>query len=60
MQEDFSVTLSGKDATKLLEALTKDPQLRAEDDPSVMVEEQYPSEHRLAESAGHTLKPHSA
>jgi hypothetical protein len=43
--EKLSVTLSGKDATKLLEGLTKDPQLRADDDPSIMLEEQFPSEH---------------
>jgi hypothetical protein len=42
----LSVALSGKDTkTKLLEGLTKDPQLRADDDPSVMLEEQFPSEH---------------
>ena len=35
MQEKLSVALSGKDATKLLEGLLKDPQLRADDDPSV-------------------------
>jgi hypothetical protein len=45
MQEKFSVALSGKDATKLLEGLSKDPQLRADDDPSIMPEEQFPSEH---------------
>jgi hypothetical protein len=45
MQENFSVALSGKDATKLLEGLSKDPQLRADDDPSIMPEEQFPSEH---------------
>jgi hypothetical protein len=43
MQEKFSVALSGKDATKLLEGLSKDPQLRADDDPSIMPEEQFPS-----------------
>jgi hypothetical protein len=45
MQEKLSVALSGKNATKLLEGLTKDPQLRADNDPSVMLEEQFPSEH---------------
>jgi hypothetical protein len=47
MQGELSVALSGKDATKLqvLEGLTKDPQLRADDDPSVMLEEKFPSEH---------------
>ena len=46
MQAKISVVLSGKDASKLLEGLAKDPQLRAEDDPfSVVVEEQFPSEH---------------
>jgi hypothetical protein len=39
MQAKISVVLSGKDASKLLEGLAKDPQLRAEDDPSVLVEE---------------------
>jgi hypothetical protein len=45
MQAKLSVALSGKDAAKLLEGLTKDPQLRAADDPYVLVEEQLPSEH---------------
>jgi hypothetical protein len=45
MQEKLSVALSGKDATKLLEGLTKDPQLQADDDPLVMLEEQFSSEH---------------
>jgi hypothetical protein len=45
MQDKLSVTLSVKDATKFLKGLTKDPQLRGDDDPSVLVEEQYPSEH---------------
>jgi hypothetical protein len=45
MQEKLSVALSGKDATKLLEGLSKDPQLRADDDPSIMPEEQFHSEH---------------
>jgi hypothetical protein len=43
MQEKSSVALSGKNATKLLEGLTKDPQLRADDDPSIMLEEQQTS-----------------
>jgi len=34
-----------KDASKLLEGLAKDPQLSADDDPSVLVEEQFPSEY---------------
>jgi hypothetical protein len=45
MQEKFSAALSGKDATKLLEGLSKDPQLQADDDPSIMPEEQFLSEH---------------
>jgi hypothetical protein len=45
MQAKLSVALSGKDASKLLEGLAKDPQLRADNDPSVLVEEQFPSEH---------------
>jgi hypothetical protein len=45
MQTKISVALSGKDASKLLEGLAKDPQLRADDDQSVLVEEQFPSEH---------------
>jgi hypothetical protein len=45
MQDKASVTLFFKDATKLLEGLSKDPQLRADDDPSLLIEEQYPSEH---------------
>ena len=45
MQDKASVTLSFKDAIKLLEGLSKDPQLRADNDPSVLIEEQYPSEH---------------
>jgi hypothetical protein len=43
MQEKLSVALSGKDASKLLEGLAKDPQLRTDDGPSVLVEEQFPS-----------------
>jgi hypothetical protein len=45
MQEKLSVTLTGKDVTKLLEGLTKDPQLQTDDEPSALVEEQFPSEH---------------
>jgi hypothetical protein len=45
MQAKISVALSGKDAFKLLEGLAKDPQLRADNDPSVSVEEQFSSEH---------------
>jgi hypothetical protein len=45
MQAKISVVLSGKDTSKLLEGLAKDPQLSADDDPSVLVEEQFPSEH---------------
>jgi hypothetical protein len=45
MQDKASVTLSFKDATKLLEGLSKDPQLQADDDPSVLIEQHYPSEH---------------
>jgi hypothetical protein len=37
MQAKISVALSGKDASKLLEGLAKDPQLRADNDPSVLV-----------------------
>jgi hypothetical protein len=45
MQAKISVALSGKDVSKLLEGLAKDPQLRVDNDPSVLVEEQFPSEH---------------
>jgi hypothetical protein len=45
MNEISSVTLTGKDAAKLLERLTKDPQLRSEDDPSILAEEQFPTDH---------------
>jgi hypothetical protein len=45
MNENSSVTLTGKDAAKLLEGLTKDPQLRSEDDPSILAEEQFPTDH---------------
>ena len=34
MNEKQGVSLSGKDAARLLEGLTKDPQLRSEDDAS--------------------------
>ena len=39
MNEKASVNLTGKDAAKPLEGLTKDPQLRSEDDPSILAEE---------------------
>ena len=45
MNEKQGVNLSGKDAAKLLEGLTKDPQLRSEDDPSILAEEQFPTDH---------------
>ena len=45
MNEKQGVNLSGKDATRLLEGLTKDPQLRSEDDPSILAEEQFPTDH---------------
>jgi hypothetical protein len=46
MNEIPGVTLTGKDAAKLLEGLTKDPQLRSEDDPSsILAEEQFPTDH---------------
>jgi hypothetical protein len=45
MNEKLSVNLTGKDAAKLLEGLTKDPQLRLEDDPSILAEEPFPTEH---------------
>jgi hypothetical protein len=45
MNEKLSVNLTGKDAAKLLEGLTKDPQLRSEDDPSILAEEQFPTDH---------------
>jgi hypothetical protein len=45
MQDKASVTLSFKDSTKLLEGLSKDSQLQADNDPSILIEEQYPSEH---------------
>ena len=45
MNEKVSINLTGKDAAKLLEGLTKDPQLRSEDDPSILAEEQFPTEH---------------
>jgi hypothetical protein len=45
MQAKLSVALSGKDASKLLEGSAKDPQLRADDDPSVLFEEQFLLEH---------------
>ena len=45
MNEKQGVNLSGKDAAKLLEGLTKDHQLRSEDDPSILAEEQFPTDH---------------
>ena len=45
MNEKLSVNLTGKDAAKLLEGLAKDPQLRSEDDPSILAEEQFPTDH---------------
>ncbi len=54
MQAKLSVALLGKDVSKLLEGLAKDPQLRADDDPSVIVEEQFPSEHYHAMLQGKT------
>ncbi len=45
MNEKLSVNLTEKDAAKLLEGLTKDPQLRSEDDPSILAEEQFPMDH---------------
>ena len=41
MNEIAGINLTGKDAAKLLEGLTKDPQLRSEDDPSILAEEQF-------------------
>ncbi len=45
MNDKASINLTGKDAAKLLEGLTKDPQLRSEDDPSILAEEQFPMDH---------------
>jgi hypothetical protein len=45
MNEKPGVNLTGKDAAKLLEGLTKDPQLRSEDDLSILAEEQFPTDH---------------
>ncbi len=45
MNEKANINLTGRDAAKLLEGLTKDPQLRSEDDPSILVEEQFPTDH---------------
>ena len=45
MNEKLSVSLTGKDAARLLEGLAKDPQLRSEDDPSILAEEQFPTDH---------------
>ena len=45
MNEKASINLTGKDAAKLLEGLAKDPQLRSEDDdPSILAEEQFPTD----------------
>ncbi len=46
MQAKISVVLSGKDASKLLEGLAKDPQLSADDDPSVLVGWHLIEQHR--------------
>ncbi len=45
MNEKASINLTRKGAAKLLEGLTKDPQLRSEDDPSILAEEQFPTDH---------------
>ena len=45
MNEIAGINLTGRDAAKLLEGLTKDPQLRSEDDPSILAEEQFPTDH---------------
>ncbi len=45
MNDKESINLTGKDAAKLLEGLTKDPQIRSEDDPSILVEEQFLMDH---------------
>jgi hypothetical protein len=45
MNDKASINLTGKDAAKLLEGLTKDPKLRSEDDPSILAEEQFPTDH---------------
>jgi hypothetical protein len=45
MNDKAGINLTGKDAAKLLEGLTKDPQLRSEDDPSILAEEQFPTDH---------------
>ena len=45
MNDKASINLTGKDAAKLLEGLTKNPQLRSEDDPSILAEEQFPTDH---------------
>ena len=46
MNEKANINLTGKDAAKLLKGLTKDPQLRSEDDPSIVAEEQFPTDHQ--------------
>ena len=45
MNEKLGVNLTGKDTARLLEGLAKDPQLRSEDDPSILAEEQFPTDH---------------
>jgi hypothetical protein len=45
MNDKLSVNLTGKDAAKLLERLTKDPQLRSEEYLSILAEEQFPTDH---------------
>ena len=52
MNEKVSVNLSGKDAARLLEGLTKDPQLRSEDDPSILAEEQFPNDGSPCDASG--------
>jgi hypothetical protein len=42
----------GKDAAKLLEGLTKDPQLRSEDGPSILEKEQFPTNHLQGKTDG--------
>jgi hypothetical protein len=45
LQHNAGQGLSFKDVTKLLKGLAKYPQLRVDDDPSVLIEEQCPSKH---------------
>ena len=56
MNDKASINLTGKDAAKLLEGLTKDPQLRLEDDPSILAEEQFPTDHHALASQVFTRK----